>query len=205
MSDLGGLLGPAAPMPVHQQATSAPRHWVIGFNFLIDRLSIARLMSVVGAALDASCSGITLCISSAGGAPDQAFYVFEILSRLPVPLTTHNIGITQSAAVVLFMAGQRRYCSPGSTFLMHATTHAPATGSNYSADQITLTAESITADDERSVSIIAARSGQSVADIRKWFRGQKLRTAQFAQQHGLIDDIKPLDIPQNGRFFQVTL
>jgi ATP-dependent protease ClpP protease subunit len=60
-------------------------------NLVIDRLAIIRLMSAVGAAKDQGAQTITICISSVGGSPEQAFYAYEILRALPIPLTTHNV------------------------------------------------------------------------------------------------------------------
>jgi ATP-dependent protease ClpP protease subunit len=52
----------------------------MGFNLLIDRISTMRLMTAVGNAIERGAQSITLCISSNGGAPDQAFYIYELLS-----------------------------------------------------------------------------------------------------------------------------
>ena len=56
-----------------------PLHYFIGFNLYIDRLSTLRLMSAIGVAIEKGAQSITLCMSSNGGAPDQAFYVYELL------------------------------------------------------------------------------------------------------------------------------
>jgi ATP-dependent Clp protease protease subunit len=110
----------ASPLPAGIPQPPQPRqHFIIGFNLAIDRIATMRLMTAVGIACERNATGITLCISSPGGAPEQAYYAYEILRQIPVPLITHNTGITHSAAVILFLAGNERYCTPGATFLMH--------------------------------------------------------------------------------------
>ena len=76
-----------------------PIHYVLGFNLIIDRIATMRLMSAVGGAIQQGAKAITLCISSIGGSPEQAFYTYEILKALPIPVTTHNVGAVHSAAM----------------------------------------------------------------------------------------------------------
>src|SRR5262249_11887886 len=119
----------------------------------IDRLATMRLMSAVGLAIEKGAQSITLCISSNGGAPDQAFYVHELLKASPVPITTHNVGIVQSAAMIIFLAGSRRFAVPLSTFLMHKTVHNPPAGASYGQDLLDHSLESLNADDERAMAV----------------------------------------------------
>jgi hypothetical protein len=56
-----------------------PQHYVIGFNLIIDRIATMRLMSAVGGAMQQQAKAITICISSIGGSPEQAFYAYELL------------------------------------------------------------------------------------------------------------------------------
>jgi ATP-dependent Clp protease, protease subunit len=182
-----------------------PVHYFIGFNLVIDRLATIRLMSAVGAAKDQGAQTITICISSVGGSPEQAFYAYEILRALPIPLTTHNVGTVQSAAVAIFMAGSTRYATPYSHFLLHETTHTSG-GTSYTPELLAYSADSVRADDARAAAIIAERTKQDLKKVKKWLTGQKLRTAEFAKTHGIIDDIKRVQIPPHqSYFFQVTL
>jgi ATP-dependent protease ClpP protease subunit len=84
-------------------------HYVLGFNLVIDRIATMRLMSAIGGAAERGAKSITLCISSFGGAPDQAFYAYELLKDYPIPITTHNVGAVHSAAMPIFLAGSKRY------------------------------------------------------------------------------------------------
>src|ERR1700722_18689115 len=119
-------------------------HFVIGFNLLIDRISTMRLMGAISGAMQQNARGITLCLSSGGGAPDQAFYVYEILKTIPVEITTHNVGAVHSAAMYLFLAGSKRFAVPHANFLMHKTTLTVA-GAAFSQDHLGYHGESIVA------------------------------------------------------------
>src|SRR5579872_6044413 len=85
-----------------------PLHYILGFNLVIDRIATMRLMNAITEATNRGAQSITLLISSPGGAPDQAFYAYEILKSYPVPITTHNVGSVHSAAMAIFLAGSTR-------------------------------------------------------------------------------------------------
>jgi ATP-dependent Clp protease protease subunit len=182
-----------------------PIHFLIGFNLLIDRIAVLRLMQAVGGALEKGAQSISLLLSSHGGAPEQAFYAYEILRAVPVPLITHNIGTIQSAAMAIFLAGGQRFAVPHSHFLMHQTVHTPAGGSSYGQALLDHSAESIHADDLRSIAIISERTGQPAKTVRRWHVGQKLRSTEFAETHGIIHEVRAVQFPAQGYFFQVGI
>jgi ATP-dependent Clp protease, protease subunit len=190
-----GLLGALPP----------PRPLVIGFNLVIDRIATMRLMGNIGGAIDRGTREIMLCITSPGGAPDQAFYAYELLRNLPIDLSTFAMGPVQSAAVTIFLAGQKRYAVPEASFLLHKTTHAPAAGVLYVQDQLTLSTASVRADDARFIAIAAERTGRDASAVRRWMVGQKFRTAQWALENGLLQEIRPFEMPLGASFFQVTV
>jgi ATP-dependent protease ClpP protease subunit len=90
-----------------------PKDYYIGFNYVFDRQSAANLVALLQQAVTLQASSVTICISSNGGAPDQALYVYDIMKALPLTVNTHAISSVQSAALIVFMAGQRRtYSTP---------------------------------------------------------------------------------------------
>lgn len=62
---------------------------------------------------------IQILFSSGGGAVDEGFALYTFLRALPVKLTMHAIGNVDSIALVVFLAGEHRFCSPNATFLFH--------------------------------------------------------------------------------------
>src|SRR5688500_10336083 len=131
-----------------ERAPSLVEHWVIGFNWAIDRKAAQVLLTAVHQAVDGGAKKVTLCLSSPGGLAEQGFYVYEILVALQshVELITHNIGTVQSAAMPVFLAANRRLAVPHANFLLHATTHN--TGGAVSSSHLAYGKASIKADDE---------------------------------------------------------
>jgi ATP-dependent protease ClpP protease subunit len=70
---------------------------------------------------DASNAGddIYLLISSAGGNVSEGLNIAAFMKTLPVQITTHNIGQTDSIANVIFAAGSKRYANQNASFLFH--------------------------------------------------------------------------------------
>jgi ATP-dependent Clp protease, protease subunit len=184
---------------------AGPLHFVLGFNLVIDRIATMPLMTAVGATIEKGAQTLTLCMSSIGGSPEQAFYAYGILRALPVPITTHNVGVVQSAALIIFLAGTRRLAVPHSTFLMHKTIHNPPAGSSYGQELLDHSLESLHADDERAMAIVAERTEQPLTRVRRWFSGQRLRPTEFAQRHGIIQAVEPVTFPTQSAFFQVAV
>jgi ATP-dependent protease ClpP protease subunit len=182
-----------------------PLHYIVGFNLMIDRIATMRLMAAIGVAAERGAKDITLCISSPGGAPDQAFYAYEMLKSYPVPIATHNVGSVHSAALPLFLAGSNRFAVPHASFLMHKTVHTPQVGTSYGIDHLDYSGSSIEADDERSIAIIVERTKQKSEIVRPWFSGQILRSTEFALEHGFIEKVTPVQFPAQSQFFQITV
>jgi ATP-dependent protease ClpP protease subunit len=182
-----------------------PKPHFIGFNFFIDRAATMKLVAAVNGAVQQRAQSVTLCISSNGGSTEQAFYAYEILRALPVPIHTINLGIVQSAANIIFMAGEQRVAVPEAHFLFHQTKFSPQTGGNYSLQDLAFSAASVKSDDDRTAQIVAERTGKPIAEVLAWFEGQELRTADFALQNGIIQAVRHLQMPQGAEFFQVTL
>jgi ATP-dependent Clp protease protease subunit len=180
-------------------------HYILGYNLLVDRFAIMRLLNGISEATNRGAQTITLCISSPGGDPAQAFYAYEMLKNYPVPIITHNVGSVHSAAIPIFLAGSRRRAVPHATFLMHKTVHTPAAGTSYGIEHLDYSSESVEADDERSIAIIAERTGQPVETVGGWILGQQLRSTEFALQHGFIEQVAPVEFPAQSQFFQIAV
>jgi ATP-dependent Clp protease protease subunit len=98
-----------------------PKDYYLGFNYALDRQFITNLVALVQQAVALKGKSVTICMTSNGGAPDQALYAYEIFAALNIPIYTRAIGSVQSAAMILFMSGIWRTASPGANFLFHDT------------------------------------------------------------------------------------
>lgn len=63
---------------------------------------------------------LTINISSPGGDVDVAIELFYFLRKLDCKIQTVNTSYVNSAAILLFLAGDLRICHSGSTFYVHS-------------------------------------------------------------------------------------
>ena len=62
-----------------------------------------------------------IIIDSTGGGTYEAFRIYNYLKGIDAEIITHNIGNVSSMALIMFCAGDKRYCSPYSRFTYHKT------------------------------------------------------------------------------------
>lgn len=188
------MAGPPAQVP--------PKDYFIGFNYAVDRQSINNLLALIQQAVNLKAKSVTICISSNGGAPDQALYAYEIIQALHIPIHTHAIGCVQSAAMILFISGDKRTAAPGTNFLFHDTVfNGGAMPLRY--DDLIGRAQGIEHNDKWSHQLIADELDLSAEEVAKWFTGQNIRDTAFALEKGIIKEIVPLIVPPDAEFVQV--
>jgi ATP-dependent protease ClpP protease subunit len=68
---------------------------------------------------------VILQIASPGGNPEEAFRLYARLRDHPGPVTTSTDSRADSAALLVFMAGDQRTAAAGATFLVHGCSRPP--------------------------------------------------------------------------------
>ncbi len=58
-------------------------------------------------------------ISSSGGSSDHGLLAFNFLKQIQIPKTTIGMGNVDSAAIMLFCAGEKRLAMPSCRFVLH--------------------------------------------------------------------------------------
>ncbi len=92
---------------------------VIYFSGKVNSKKAADLISWVIKQVNQGVHDFTLQINSTGGDTDAAIAVYQSLKSLPIRLTTINLATVQSAAAIMYCAGQQRYSLPYSFFMLH--------------------------------------------------------------------------------------
>lgn len=62
---------------------------------------------------------LCLNISSSGGSVISGITAYNFLKQLPYKLTCHNLGEVSSAAILPYLAGEKRTAEPVSKFMIH--------------------------------------------------------------------------------------
>lgn len=177
----------------------------IGFNAAIDRKAAEQFVMVLTQAVQNGFNTINLAISSAGGILDHAYYAHHWIEGLPVKVVTHNVGSVQSASNLLFLCGDERYGVDASTFFFHQTGFDTAAGQRLSAKFVRERLKAMKYDDDRTAQIYATKTGRPIKDVRKWMDTELVMDTVVAIQSGLIQAVRPYQIPADAFHHQVIV
>ncbi len=139
---------------------------------------------------------ITVIINSPGGEADSGFGIHDMLKFVEVPVRTIVAGLCASAAVMIFLAGDRgnRYTLPGSRFLLHQ----PSSQSFGQASDLKIASEEILRLRERYNQIVAEVTGKTIDRINEDADRDFWLDAKEADAYGLVDKVitKRSEIPE---------
>lgn len=96
---------------------AVPLQYIV-FTADVQAVQAGKLRNAITAASNAG-HNIYLIISSGGGNVFEGLTLAAYMKTLPVAITTHNVGQTDSIANVILAAGSVRYASTLSSFLFH--------------------------------------------------------------------------------------
>ncbi len=138
-------------------------------------------------ALDAdSQDDITLYVNSPGGIITGMFALYDSIQLLSSKVNTRCVGLAASAAAFLLCTGTGTRAATENARIM---IHQPLGGARGTAKDIEIQAKNIVWMRERINDIMAARTGQSVEQIRKDTDRDFWMTAAEAVRYGLIDEV----------------
>lgn len=173
----------------------------ISFSAEVNQNTAENLMGIFAQRLNQGTKDFYLLLSSPGGSVMNGITVYNFLKSLPINLTVHNIGIVDSIANVIFLAGKTRYAVKNSSFLFH--------GVGFDINQVRFEEKNIKEklkmiqrDQKLIADIIAEQSQYTQEEIEKMFLEADTRTPEQAKEKGLINDIREVNIPEGAEVVQ---
>ncbi len=91
-------------------------------------------------------------VQSNGGYVSDGLCLYNFMSNAPVKFVMYNGGAVASIAVILFLAGSRRYASETARFMVHKSHATASPGAR--PDALNIIVEGLRADDARTESIL---------------------------------------------------
>lgn len=137
-----------------------------------------------------------ILIQSNGGYVSDGICLYNYLSKLPIKIVTYNAGAVASIAVILFLAGEERYASETSRFMVHKSHASAPHGAR--PDALRIIVEGLQADDARTEQILREHVQLSEEHWRTHAYSDLHLTASDARDVGMINDIKDF-IPPRGQ------
>jgi ATP-dependent Clp protease protease subunit len=128
---------------------------------------------------------ITVIVNSPGGEADSGFGIFDMLRFVAPPVRTLVAGLCASAAVIVFLAGEKgeRLSLPHSRFMMHQ----PSSASFGQASDLQIASAEIVRLRERYNRIVSELVGKDLDTVRRDADRDFWLSAEEAQGYGLVD------------------
>jgi len=131
---------------------------------------------------------IKFYISSTGGDMDSAYRLFDFLKSLPIEIETIGFGQVDSAAIILFLTGNKRTATKNCRFLLHeGTFHIGLPSASLHAHEESLKLFKDLKD--KNISIIAKETGNKNAVVSETISNSTIFNSSEAKKFGLVDEI----------------
>jgi ATP-dependent protease ClpP protease subunit len=173
----------------------------ISFSAEVDQNAAENLMGIFAQRLNQGTKDFYLLLSSPGGNVMNGVTIYNFLKSLPINLTTHNIGIVDSIANVIFLAGETRYAVKNSSFLFHGVGFN-VNQARFEEKNIKEQLKTIQRDQKLIADIIAEQSRYTKDEIEKMFLEADTKTPEQVKEKGLISDIRDVNIPEGAEVIQ---
>ena len=130
---------------------------------------------------------IRLLINSPGGSVPGMLAIRDCMRTIPNDVVTVNLGMAYSAGQFLLSAGTRgkRYCMPHGKVLLHQGSG----GIGGTAMDIAIQADDLRHTRDTVLGLIAADTGQPVAQVERDSRRDRWYTAEEAHEYGFVDKV----------------
>jgi len=156
----------------------------------IDSLSVCEAIRLVKILEDENSKDpIEFIINSDGGYCYDGLALYDKLRLSPCPIITIGTGWVASMAVIIYLAGERRFITQNTT-IMH---HQAAGELEGKVSEIKIEAEEIRRLDDICTEITAERTGQSIRKLKNDIKiGNKYLSAEQAVEEGFAHDVATL-------------
>jgi ATP-dependent Clp protease, protease subunit len=196
--------------PSQPDPPTPPKPVVVQYFYGVDVQPITQLLMVVGNQVRMGNKDIIILMSSNGGDPGLAFTAYNYLRGLNAHITTINIGNIDSAAMILFCAGQERYAVPGTRFLIHGVMFnyaAPGMNVQPNAEQLEANLSLVRNLNEEMILALSQNSSKKPAELRELIQGQVILDPNDAASWNLIKGTKTLQnmVPPDAQMVGINV
>jgi ATP-dependent Clp protease protease subunit len=174
----------------------------LGYCGLIDSAGVTRIAQAINAAVNQQYDSVHLCFSSIGGYVGDGMYLYHHIRSLPILLTIHNTGTIASIATTLFVAGEKRLCSPNAIFMIHPVAVGTQTQALSSAPLV-IALQAALADEERTDCILRERTKIPPEVLAARRQGDIYIAAKQALEYGLVHEIGDFSLPPGNQIIQI--
>ncbi len=139
---------------------------------------------------------VYLLLSTPGGNVMNGLNIYNVLLGMPFELITHNVGNVDSIGNAIFLAGNKRYACPHSTFMFHGVGFDLKNHTGRLEEKnLKESLASILTDHKRIGSIITERTKLDEKVVASLFSEAQTKDATYAVSTGIVHEVKDVQIP----------
>jgi len=168
----------------------------INFTAEINQNTSEALMWFISQKLNEGIKEFYILLSSPGGNVNNGITIYNFLRSIPAKVITHNIGMIDSIANLVFLAGEERYAVPNSSFLFHGVGFNIPQPKRFEEKELKEMLIGIERDQNLISQIIAERTNLKQDEIKKMFYEAVTMDPKKSKEVGIIHDIKLINIPE---------
>jgi ATP-dependent protease ClpP protease subunit len=163
---------------------------VIEFMAPVVDVTINALLGAIHQKIQQGQKAFTLLISTPGGSVFHGLTAYNLLKGMPIELTTHNVGSVDSIGVVLYCAGQHRYCVPQARFLLHGVSANFPQAASLEEKQLEERLKGLRSDIENISRVVAENTGKPVKSVMKAMIDRTTLNPEQGVSWGLVQEIR---------------
>jgi len=181
--------------PIGVAGQQAPETVYVSFSAEINANTTESLIAVMANCANQGVKRVYLMMSTPGGAVMNGMNLYNVLKAMPFELITHNVGNVDSIGTAVFLAAEKRYACPHSTFMFHGVGVNVDARARLEEKSLREVLGGIDADQKRIGSIIAERTEITEEDLAGLFLQAQTKDATYAVGCGIVHEIKDVQIP----------
>ena len=189
---------PPAPRrePSQVSAIDKTKAYYVFFDQTIDVNTMRALRQQLARLVEAGVSDITLVIDSPGGQLEPMLITYSFIQALPARINTHAQGLVQSAATILFLAGENRSADRDARFVFHPISTLLA--GTFDEEQLHEREDVFGSIDDMYLQIYHDRTKLPQAEIDRFEREMVIYTSDQALGFSIIQKVADLRLPRDG-------
>lgn len=145
-----------------------------------------------------------IMFSSSGGNINLALILYSYLNALPVKVVMHGSGNIDSCGLNVFLAGEQRFATKGTTFLLHGATRHFGKDDSFTVEKLYSEFVSLQKDQEKVIENILENTSYSIEDLKNNLALGMTLDAEQAKSKGIISEIKEIKIEPEVPFLQIS-
>ena len=148
---------------------------------------------------------IYLFFNSTGGSIEDGIGLFGFLQALPLPLTTINVNLIASIAIVPFLAGKKRFAFPHAKFHFHDFEWNYAGAHNLTRLEYQDHTQLLSAGRGTALQILKEKTSLTEDDFEslKLMEVPLIEGADFAKERGIVQEVQYVTVPEDSAIFNV--